>query len=176
MKQYVQHGVNLSPEQAKKIVKAYEKGSDASIRLTKSNLVGSFQLPLTQTQLNKIKNSVGGVELNLSKSQLKHMKKTGGFLPLATLIPALGGILGGIGGLTTGIVNAVSSAKNTTEQARHNKATEEILKTKSAAEPLLEKVGLGFDALNKCNCELRKVGYGLFLAPVSKGDGLFLDQ
>src|SRR5215469_4941832 len=125
MKDYVQYGVNLSPEQAKKIDNARKRGCNATIRLTKANLRGAHQLPLTQAQLKKIQNSTGGITLNLSKSQIKYMEKTGGFLPLAALIPDLGGILGGVGGLTAGIANAVSSAKNTAEQARHNRAMEE---------------------------------------------------
>ena len=190
MKQtYVQRGVTLTPEQARKIVNAHKNGSSVKIRLSKANLHGSHQLPLTQTQAKRMQNATGGVELNLSKSQLQSMNKTGGFLPLLGLIPAA---LGAVGGLAAGISNIVSSAKQTAEQARHNKAMEEIERAKSGSGvisdtvtrvpllgnilgPLLEKIGLGVNeikTLNKCDCEFKKLGYGLYLAP--EGEGLFL--
>jgi hypothetical protein len=93
----------------------------------------------------------------------------GGFLPLAALIPLLGGIAGGVGGLTGGIASAVSAAKGNREQERHNRAIEDQLKSGSGVvanatgiipivgkhlKPLAEKLGLGkesIDAIKKCN-------------------------
>ena len=74
----------------------------------------------------------------------------GGFLPLAALIPLIGGILGGVGGAAGGIASAVNSTKSAAEQARHNREIEKIER---------EKTGLG----TKCDCKFKKYGEGLFL-------------
>jgi len=148
MTEYISHGVNLTAGQAEKIYNARKNNEGVTIRLSKSDLYGEFNLPLTKRQLNKITNAKNGLELRLSAAQLRHLEKIGGILPLLALLPA---ILGAAGGLAGSIANVVNSSKQAAEQVRHNKATEELLKTKSAAEPLLEKVGLGLDALNKCN-------------------------
>jgi hypothetical protein len=194
---YHNHGINLSKGQAKKIYDAHKKGIDVTIRLSKSQLTGDFKLPLTPTQINKIKKSKSGVELNLSVSQLNHMEKTGGFIPLLTLIPIIASALGAVGGLSGGIASAVSSAKSNAEQARHNKAIEEQLKSGSGVVsnfvgnipllgsflgPLLQKIGLGVNDVKKlrkdgCVCcnglEIKKIGNGLYFGP--QGEGLFLD-
>ena len=164
---YTQYGVNLTNEQAKKIIRS--KNNGVSIRLSKINLHGPHKLPLTETQINKIKNSTGGITLNLSKSQLKSMEKTGGFLPLLALLPAA---LGALGGLTGGIASAVNSSKQTKELERHNKEMEEIEKRKAGSGFLPGKL---LKDVNKCHCELNKHGYGLFLTPYTHGgSGLFL--
>ena len=85
MTEYHQYGVSLSKGQAKKIVDAYKKGTGVTIRLVKLNLKGDHKLPLTQTQINKIKKAKNGVQLNLSETQLKRFEKNGGFIPLLTL-------------------------------------------------------------------------------------------
>jgi len=174
--QYIEYGVTLRPGQAKKIYNAHMKGNDVTLELSKANLRGTFKLPLTHTQINKINNATGGIRLTLSKSQLKHMKKTGGFLPLAALIPALGAILGGVGGLAGGVASAVNSTRSTNEQERHNKTMEEVAKSGSGLylKPILEKLGLGIKDIDKlqrdgCIChkglEIMTKGNGLFLAP-----------
>jgi hypothetical protein len=197
MTEYHNHGVNLSKGQAKKIYDAHKKGIGATIRLSKSQLTGDFKLPLTQTQINKIKKSKNGVQLNLSESQLKHMEKTGGFIPLLALIPIIASALGAAGGVAGGVASAVSSAKSNAEQARHNKVIEEQLKSGSGVvsnivgkipiignflEPLLQKIGLGIHDVKKlqkdgCVCcnglEIKKIGNGLYFGP--QGEGLFLD-
>ena len=201
MTEYYNHGVNLSKGQAKKIAVAHKKGSGATIRLSKANLNGNINLPLTQTQIKKIKKAKNGVQLNLSESQLKHMEKTGGFIPLLTLIPIIASALGAAGGVAGGVASAVSSAKANAEQARHNRAIEEQLKSGSGVvsnivgeipvignflEPLLQKIGLGINSkdiqkLNsgKCVCcnglQIKKIGTGLFLEP-EHGEGLFLGR
>ena len=127
---YYKHGVNLSEGQMSKISTACKKKEAISIRLSNKDLHGSFELPLTQTQINRIKKTAeagDGVQLNLSAAQLKYREKTGGFLPL--LLAALPAILGGVGGLTGGIASAVSAAKSNTEQRRHNEAIENQLKS-----------------------------------------------
>ena len=134
---------------------------------------GTHKLPLTRTQINRIKKSKNGIQLRLSASQLKHMEKTGGFLPLAALIPIIAGAVGAAGGLTGGIATAVSSAKSNAEQIRHNRAIEDITKT-----VLNKSTGSGMRCaklLNKCECALKKNGYGLYLGPPRQaGSGLFL--
>ena len=199
MTEYQNYGVNLSKGQAKKIVDANKKGGNAIIRLSKANLHGDFKLPLTQTQINKIKKAKNGVQLNLSEPQLKHMEKTGGFLPLLTLIPIIASALGAAGGLAGGVASAVSSSKATAEQARHNKVIEDQLKSGSGVvsnlagkipligsilEPLLQKIGLGLSDIKKlnkgtCVCSngllVKKYGNGLYLEP-QQGDGLFLGR
>jgi hypothetical protein len=101
------------------------------------------------------------------------MQKTGGFLPLAALIPIIAGAVGAAGGLTGGIASAVSSTKSNAEQARHNRAIEEITEAE-----LSKTTGSGLRCaklLNKCECELKKNGYGLYLGPPRhSGSGLFL--
>ena len=82
MTEYHSYGVNLREGQAKKIVTAHKKGTGITIELSRNNLDGVHKLPLTSTQINKIKKSKNGVRLKLSETQLKHMEKTGGFLPL----------------------------------------------------------------------------------------------
>src|SRR5277367_2868109 len=100
MTEYHDYGVTLSEGQAKKICNAHRKGTGVTIRLAKLNLQGDHKLPLTQTQINRIKKAKNGVQLNLSETQLKQLKqleqleKNGEFLPLAALIPL---IFGGIG-------------------------------------------------------------------------------
>src|SRR6478609_7308302 len=171
MTEYHQYGVNLSRGQAKKIYVAHRKGTGATIKLAKLNLQGDHKLPLTQTQINKIKKVKNGVQLNLSETQLKHMEKTGGFLPLLTLIPIIASALGAAGGLAGGISSAVSASKSNAEQARlnaetarHNRAVEEQLKAGSGVVsdtvgkipilgailgPLMQKLGLGIEDCNK---------------------------
>ena len=100
---YYKHGFNLSEGQKSKISAAYKNTVGISLRLSKKDLQGNDILALTQAQLNKIKNADKGVQIKLSLAQLKHMVKTGGFLPLLTLIPLIAGSLGAAGGLTGGI-------------------------------------------------------------------------
>ena len=199
MTEYQKYGVNLSKVQAQKIVIAHKKATGASIRLSNSNLHGDHKLPLTQTQINKIKKAKHGVQLELSETQLKHMEKTGGFLPLAALIPLIISGIGAAGGVAGSIASAVSSAKNNAEQLRHNRAIEEQLKSGATGagvvsdlagkipllgsylQPLLQKIGLGIKDINKikngrciCHdlCQIKRIGSGIYLGP--EGEGLFL--
>ena len=200
MTKYYKHGVNLTNGQKTKISSAYKKRTNVSIKLSKINLTGNDMLALTQTQINKIKNAKNGVQLNLSASQLRFMvknRKTGGFLPL--LLAAVPAILEGIGGLTAGITSAVNSSKSVGEQKRHNEFMENQF-TKSGngvvsdfagkipilgtfIQPLLQKIGLGNNDINKiikgkCLCKngfsCKQIGNGLYLEP--EGNGLFLGQ
>ena len=161
--------------------------------MSKANLQGDHKIPLTQTQINKIKKAKNGVQLKLSESQLKHMEKTGGFLPLLSLFKVIAKpLLGAVGGITS----AVSSYKSNAEQARHNRVVEEQLKSGSGVvsnvvgkvpiigdflEHLLQKLDLGNKDITKikrggcayCDgLEIKKIGYGLYIGP--QGEGLFL--
>jgi hypothetical protein len=198
MTEYHDYGVTLSEGQEKKIYNAHRKGTGVTIRLTKINLQGDHKLPLTQTQINKIKKAKNGVQLKLSETQLKHFEKwwKGGFIPLLSLIPIIASALGAAGGVAGGVASAVSAVKSNAEQARHNKAVEEQLKAGSGVVsdtvgkipivgtilgPLLQKLGLGIEDCNKvknggCVCcdgyKIKQRGKGLYLEP--EGSGLFL--
>ena len=199
MTEYHQFGVNLGALQAKKIVSVRKKNEGVTIRLSKNDLHGNYMLPLTQTQINKIQKAKAGIQLHLSTAQLKHMEKTGGFLPLLALIPLIASGLAAAGGVTGGIASAVSAAKSNAEQARHNRAIEDQLKSGSGVvsdfvgkvpvfgqylKPLLQKIGLGVRDSNEicnggCVCKnnfrYKQIGSGLFIEPaVSDGAGLFL--
>src|SRR6478609_6354960 len=203
MTEYHQYGVNLSRGQAEKIYDAHRKGTGATIKLAKLNLQGDHKLPLTQTQINKIKKAKNGVQLNLSETQLKHMEKTGGFIPLLTLIPIIASALGAAGGLAGGISRVVSDSKSNYEQARHNdetarhnRAVEEQLKAGSGVVsdtvgkipilgailgPLMQKLGLGIEDCNKiknggCVCRdgYKIKQHGSGLYLEPEGSGLFL--
>src|SRR5271165_776410 len=194
MTEYHMYGLNLSKGQIEKIALAAKQHREVKIRLSKNNLQGDHKLPLTQRQVNKIKKSKTGIDLELSASQLRHLEKSGGFLPLLALLPAIFGGLGAAGGLAGGIASAVSAAKNAqaaeaaqAETARHNREVEAQLKTGNGLvsevvgrvpvigtilKPLLEKLGLGINAQNSLmqgGCV--KCGKGLYLKPY--GNGLF---
>ena len=182
---YVNYGLSLTNNQKKKIVKAVMDGSDVMIQLNQNNFRGDDMLHLTSQQIKKINKGVG-FRLHLSKSQLKplHSKipkeKTGGFLPLLTLLPLIFGGLGAAGGVDGGVASAISSAKANVEQARHNKVVEDELAKSGSG--VLQKLGLGTHEIKKVisggcvDCGglcFQKFGNGLFLAPYS-GNGLFL--
>ena len=138
MTEYQMYGLNLSEGQIEKIALAAKAHCEVKIRLSKNNLQGDHKLPLTQRQINKIKKSKTGIDLTLSVSQLQHLEKSGGFIPLLALLPAIFGGLGAAGGLAGGIASAVSAAKNTqaaaaaqAETARHNREVEAQLKAGS---------------------------------------------
>src|SRR5579863_4100849 len=122
MTEYHNYGVNLSKGQAKKLWNAREKETATTIELSKNDLVGDYKLPLTKTQVNKIKSAKTGVRLKLFEAQLKHMEKTGGFLSLAALIALIISGIGAAGGVAEGVASAVSAAKSNAEQGRHNRA------------------------------------------------------
>src|SRR5271156_2339371 len=135
MTEYHMYGVNLSKRQIEKMDHAANKRREVKIRLSKNNLQGDHKLPLTQRQINKIKKSKTGIDLEISASQLQHLEKSGGFIPLLALLPAIFGGLGAAGGLAGGIASAVSAANNTqaaaaaqAETARHNREVEAQLK------------------------------------------------
>jgi hypothetical protein len=170
-------------------------------------LNGSHKLPLTKTQINRINNAAGGptgggMNLTLSYEQIKHvqkmisqLQKSGGLLPLLTLIPIIASALAGAGGLAGGVSSLVTASNNAkaasaaqTETERHNREVEKQLKEGSGVvsdyvekvpiighylKPLLQKLGLGLDAYNKViNGGCVKCGKGLFLKQY--GEGLYI--
>ena len=181
MAKYIDTGLNLSNNQKEKIINAASKNVDVTIQLKKQNLRGNDIVPLTSTQIKHINKGIG-FRLHLSKSQLKsfHSKiikeseKTGGFLPLLTLLPLLFGGLGAAGALAGGVSSAVSNSKTNAEQVRHNKAIEAEL-AKGAGIDTLQISKLKKGGCVECGgmC-MQKLGNGLFLAPASNGQGLFL--
>ena len=196
---YEYFGVNLSKGQIKNLDVAHKNRVSVKIRLAKKNLFGDHKLPLTKTQINRIQKSKTGLDLNLSAAQLKHLEKTGGFLPLLSLIPLIIGAVGAAGGVAGGTAAAVSAAKSAraqnaaqAESERHNKVLEEqnaaalrsgtgflsnaaskIPVFGSTIEHYLKKLGLGLNDCNKiAKGECVCIGKGLFLG--NSGSGLFL--
>lgn len=200
MSNYQMYGLSLSDAQVQKITRASNKNSAVTIRLSRNNLNGDHELPLTKTQINKISTTKTGFDLTLSRAQIKHLKKehkkkTGGLIPLLSLIPIIAGALGAAGGLAGGVASAVSAAKNAkaadaaqAELQRHNAEIERQMREGSGVvgdvigkapkigkylKPLLEKLGLGVrDCRKVINGGCVKCGEGLFLRPF--GAGLFL--
>src|SRR5206468_11854322 len=95
-------GLTLTKSQATKIKSAAENHTSVAIRLTKNNLQGNHKLLLTQTQINQINRAKSlnkGMDLKLSAAQLEHLVKTGGLIPLLSLIPLIFGGIGAAGGV-----------------------------------------------------------------------------
>ena len=92
MSKYKNIKLNISNGQLEKIKKAIEDGSEASLKLSHSDLNGEHVLAVTNTQLNRISKAYKkgtGVIINLSKSQLMYNSKIkGGFI--GALLPLLG--------------------------------------------------------------------------------------
>ena len=182
MSSYTNYSVYLNHKQAKVIKNSHEKKKQATITISKNCTGGqSVEIPLTITQINKIQKAKNKVKLTLSTKQLNHMNKTGGFLPLLGLLPA---IIGAAGGLAGGIASAVNSSKQTAEQKRHNQALENIAKgsgiISDKIEPIpvigtklasaLRKIGLG----NCCVKDIKGAIWGNGIYLERQGNGLFL--
>ena len=195
-------GLSLSDAQIKKIIIAAKKHTAVTIRLSKNSLNGSHKLPLTTTQINRINNTTHGLNLTLSYEQIKHvqkmivqLQKSGGILPLLTLIPIIASALGAAGGIAGGVSSAVTAANNAkaasaaqTELERHNREVEKHLKEGGGVvsdyiekvpiighylKPLLQKLGLGLGEFNKViNGGCVKCGKGLFMKQY--GEGLYI--
>jgi hypothetical protein len=194
------YGVSLTDAQVQKIRKAADDNASVTILLAKNSLSGDHELPLTQTQISRIRKTKSGFNLTLSCAQMKqlkkeHKKKTGGFIPLLSLIPIIAGALGAAGGVAGGVASAVSAVKNAkaadaaqAELERHNREVEKQMKEGSGVlgdligkapkigkylKPIFEKLGLGVGDCNKViSGGFVKCGKGLYLRPY--GAGLFL--
>ena len=158
---YKNYGLNLSTNQMEKIARAAKKNEGVSIRLSKTNLHGSHQVPLTDMQITKIQKGTGHI-ISLSASQLESVRKLivkhGGILPFLPLIfGAIGAVSAAAGGAKA-IHSVVTERAQTAETERHNKALEEIERNK-----YLSKVG-----------EID--GKGLYMVRHPVGDGLYLKR
>src|SRR5271163_4391808 len=108
---YIPHKFNLSNKQIKNIGSAMKEGRGISIKIKKEHYHGNHPLPLTVTELNKIKEGSPDVNIHLSTKKLEHMKNDheGGFLPLLSLLPMILGGVTAAGGVAGGIAAGVSA-------------------------------------------------------------------
>jgi hypothetical protein len=149
---YSEHGFNLSDLQKQNVAYAVINNTGITLKLNNSQLNGDFKIPLTNrqiTRINKKQNLKKGIVLKLSVNQLKQMRKSGGFLPLLALLPAIFGGLGAAGGIAGGVSAAVkaSNERKAAEQAlqeqqRHNRIIEEATR-KAAGSGVFLKSGEG---------------------------------
>ena len=149
---YITHKFNLTNNQIKKLGSAINDERTTSIKIKKDQYHGEHPLPLTVTELNKIKDGDPEVTIHLSAKKLNHIKNNheGGFLPLLSLIPLILGGLGAAGGVAGGIAAGVSAANsNRNEQAkneeakRHNQLMEDEAKFASGRDSGREGSGVG---------------------------------
>lgn len=64
---YEYYGLTLTNNQISKLKNAINSKNEVTLRISRKNLSGNIQLPLTKTQINKINKSTNGVQLKLSK-------------------------------------------------------------------------------------------------------------
>ena len=69
MASYHNYKLTLTKYQIMKLKKASEAQCETTLRIPKENFHGNVTLPLTDTQINKIKKAKNGVQLKFSKSQ-----------------------------------------------------------------------------------------------------------
>jgi len=199
---FINYGLELTNDQLAKILIATKNNTSVVIRLKRqpneladtSNVLR--EIPLTQTQINKIQKIKTSFDLKLSAAQLRHLKKSGGFLPLLALLPLIFGGLAAIGGVSHGIASAVSSASSAkaaaaaqSELERHNLAVESQLKNAAGAgiisdkiehipvlgklAPILRKLGLGINHVRKIvSGKDVCLGRGIYLG--TSGSGLYI--
>jgi hypothetical protein len=169
----------LTPKQLKLIKKSLEEDIPSSLTIKQEHFNGEHPLPITDSELKHVKDGDGYVTVSLNKKKLQHIRddKSGGFLPLLTLLPAILGGLGALGGIAGGaasIASSVNKKKNEDErleeERRHNRELE-------------SKLGSGMNSvkIGKTNCPhcggmlilKGKKGRGLYLSPYSSsGSGL----
>lgn len=161
--QYFEHELALSQYQLKQLADAIEKRKKVTLRLSIDQLTADRRLVdqsdytklkvlLTQTQIGRINKHVRenrGIEIDFSLNQLREMSKSGGVLPLLTLLPLIFGGLSAAGAVAGTVGDQVHKKLQRDEAERHNKAVE---------------------------AEARKAatGSGLYLS--KEGDGLYLSK
>lgn len=131
-------GLTLTQGQKESLAKAARDGTSITLRLAAEQLHGEDTLGLTKRQISHIEKKQeggAGAELTFSKTQMKQMKKTGGILPLLSLIPlimggvsAAGALAGGAAGIAKAVDDAKASKRAQAEAERHNRAVEAQLK------------------------------------------------
>ena len=200
---YIKYGLNISDKQLKKILVSAKNNKPTVVKLKpqhRNDTIDNLrELPLTQTQINKVKKAKTEFNLKFSSSQLKFLKKSGGFLPLLALLPLIFGGLGAVGGISGGIASAVSSANNAkataaaqAELERHNREVESQLRSTNTGSgfisdkienipilgklaPILRKLGLGFSECEKLkNGKGIHMGQGIYMS--TSGNGLYLGK
>ena len=159
---YVKYGVQLNDEQRRNLVHAGTNKTGLNIRLSHDKLVGSDELNLTHTQIDKIKKCIEidiGMTLKLSKSQVQSMNKSGGFIPLLLAgLGAIASLAGGASAIAKTVIDKRARDRELDEQQRHNMAMEH------------SGAGLRCDACKGTGF----VGSGVFLNPNTEGSGLYL--
>ena len=131
---YYQTKFGLTKSQLEKIATAVYNSTEFTLRLSKTNFnKEGYELPLTSIQLNKL-NDNGVHDLKFSLSQVNFIQKkvkSGGFLPLAALIPIIATVLGGVGSVAGTVASVVQKGKANSEQERHNRELENQFKSGS---------------------------------------------
>ena len=166
MTQYFVHGVTISDGQNNKIKNAIKNGTEVSIKLSNSDLIGEHKLLLTKSQTTKINKAIDkgtGVTIKLSKTQVKkNTQYEGGFLSAlaglaASVLPVIARTV--LPALATGALSGLTNS----------------LTQKAVGKGLYLKKG-------GCVCQIETDGSGLYLAPANSkslakyGDGLYLKQ
>ena len=75
--------VSLSKGQLEKLSRTYNNNSAITIRLTRNELSGPYELMLTKTQINKLRKAMSkgtGSDIKISKTQIRKAVKQGGSL------------------------------------------------------------------------------------------------
>ena len=90
MTNYIEYGVQLTPNQKSNRKRAIKNKTPLTLRLRHTQLRGSDELMLTQRQINKLEKSLAtgkGSDIKISKTQIRHSVKHGGnlFTSLASL-------------------------------------------------------------------------------------------
>lgn len=131
--QYTQYRINLDDTERKKLAEAVQLHRPVTVIIrnqrTKDAISNEIQVPLTQYQVQKMKNAASrnvNVKLTFSKRQLEHMSKEGGFLPA---LPALIAASPAVTAVVTSLFKAYNDKKTNDrlidEKIRHNRAIEE---------------------------------------------------
>src|SRR6266853_4563828 len=133
MGEYNIHKFKLTDTQLNKIKNELENNKSINLTIKNNNFFGSHPLPITSTEKEKIDEGFDIVQVKLSKKKLQFINehKSGGFLPLLALLPAiLSGVaaVGSVDGEAAAITQAVNKKRNDdaiqVEQERHNKEVE----------------------------------------------------
>ena len=91
MTNYIEYGVQLTPNQKSNRKRAIKNKTPLTLRLRHTQLRGSDELMLTQRQINKLEKSLAtgkGSDIKISKTQIRHSVKHGG--NLSTSLASLG--------------------------------------------------------------------------------------
>ena len=177
---YQLHKFMLTPKQLKLIKKSLEEDIPSSLTIKQEHFNGEHPLPITDSELKHVKDGDGYVTVSLNKKKLQHIRdnKSGGFLPLLTLLPAILGGLGALGGIAGGaasIASSVNKKKNEDERLEEERRHNRELESKLGSAMGNNSVKIGQTNCVHCGGILilkAKRGRGLYLSPYSSGMGL----